>query len=145
MDKSPIDIGHTLKDILQTLAQIMAIPETDGLIEDDIDLDIEFIAGMVGLQALDVLDGFGEAHGEVEQDVALVGGGGGAGEVADVGHRGAGPVGDDVEGEEEAAEGVEVPDVGVVADCLYISIVAKIRIHRLGMWKGQGRTYGGGR
>ena len=71
-----------------------------------------------------MLDGFGEAHGEVEQDVALVGGGGGAGEVADVGGGGAGPVRDDVEGEEEAAEGVEVPDLGVVADWRYISIGA---------------------
>ena len=91
-----------------------------------------------------MLDGFGEAHGEVEQDVALVGGGGGAGEVADVGGRGAGPVCDDVEGEEEAAEGVEVPDLGVVADCR--TLASARRWEKVGGWRrGKGRRYREGR
>ena len=71
---------------------------------------------MIGLEPLDLFDGFGEAHGEVEEDVAFVGGGGAAGEVSYVRGGGEGPVEDYVEGEEEAAEGVEVPDLGVVAD-----------------------------
>ena len=65
---------------------------------------------MVGLAALDALDGLGEAHGQVEEDVAVVRVGGRASEVFNVRGGGAGPVCDDVEGEEEAAEGVEPPE-----------------------------------
>lgn len=116
MDKGAVDARHTLEHILQTLAQVVAVPEGHALVEDDVDFDVELVARVVGLAALDGFDGFGEAHGEVEEDVAVFVGGGGAGEVFDVGAGGAGPVDDDVEGEEEAAEGVEPPEGGVVAD-----------------------------
>ena len=95
MDKRAIHDGHALQHILETLPQIMTIPQTRILIENDIDLDVQLVASVVGLYILDLGDGLGEAHGEVEEDVALVGGGGGAGEVADVRGAGAGPVGDD--------------------------------------------------
>jgi len=85
-------------------------------IDDDVDLDVELVAGVVGLQALDSLDGFGKAHGHVEQDVALVSRGTGAGEIANMLCRGATPVDDDVGGEQDAAECVEPPDLGKVAD-----------------------------
>lgn len=97
MHKRAIHIRHALEDILQTLAQIVGISQADVLVDDDVDLDVELVARVVRLEALDLLDGFGEAHGQVQQDVALVGGGGGAGEVADVREGGAGPVYDDVE------------------------------------------------
>lgn len=74
---------------------------------------------MVRLQALDLLDGLGEAHGQVEQNVALVGRGGEARQVLDVLGRRLGPVEDDDHGEEQAAEGVEPPDPRVEADCSY--------------------------
>lgn len=117
MDKSAIHNRHALQHILQTFPEIVTVPQTGILIEHDIDLDVQLVPGMVRLQVLDLSDGLGEAHGEVEEDVALVGGGGRAGEVADVGGAGAGPVGDDEEGEQQAAEGVEPPDLCVVADC----------------------------
>lgn len=53
---------------------------------------------MIRLQALDLLNRACEAHGEIEQDVAVRSGGCGAGEVADVGGGGAGPVDYYVEG-----------------------------------------------
>lgn len=94
----------------------MAIAEGHALIQHDVDLDVELVAGVVGVQGLDVADGLGEAHGEVEEEGGLLGGRGGAGEVADVRGGGAGPVGHDEEGEEQAAEGVEVPGGGVETD-----------------------------
>ena len=84
MHKGPIDHRHTLKHILQALPQVMTIPDRRLLIQDNIDLHIQLVAHVVRLQALDLLDGLSEAHGEVEEHVALVGGGCCAGEVADV-------------------------------------------------------------
>ena len=70
--KRALDARDTLKDVLQALAEIMAIAEAHALVEDDVDFDVEFVAGVVGSDALDAFDGAGEAHGEVEEDVALV-------------------------------------------------------------------------
>ena len=116
MDKRPVHARHALQHILQALAQIVAIPQRHPLIQDDVDLHIQLVAGVVGLAALDGVDALGEPHRQVEQDVAVVGGGGGAGEVPDVGGGGAGPVEDDVEGEGEAAGGIEPPEPGRGAD-----------------------------
>ena len=116
MHECPLNTRHALKHILQALAQIMRVPETHLLVvEDDVDFHVESVTGVVGLEALDGFDGFRESHGEVKEDVAFVGGGGGAGEVADMGGGGEGPLEDDVEGEDEAAEGVEGPEVEVEA------------------------------
>lgn len=93
----------------------MAIPQTHVLIQHDIDLHVEFIARVIRLDTLYGLDGLGEAHGEVKEDVAIGGGRGSAGEMADMCCGGQGPIEDDVEGEDEATEGVEPPDVEVVA------------------------------
>ena len=71
---------------------------------------------MIRLQALNLLDGAGKAHCEVEKDVTVSDGGCGAGEMADVGGGGTGPVPHDVEGEKQAAEGVEPPDGTIVAE-----------------------------
>lgn len=76
MHKRAINHRDTFEHILQTLAQIMAIPQTRVLIKHNIDLDIELVARVISLQALDLLDRLREAHGQVEQDVALVGRGG---------------------------------------------------------------------
>lgn len=103
MHKRPVHGRNTLQHILQTLTQIVTVPQSRVFIQHDIDLDIQLVAGVVRLQTLDGADGLGEAHGEVEEHVALIGGGGGAGEVADVFGRRGGPVEDDVEGEEETA------------------------------------------
>lgn len=82
----------------------MAISQRRVLVQHDIDFDVEVVAGMVGLQALDLLDGLCETHGEVEKDVAFVGRGGGTGKITDVLGRGLRPVVDDVEGEEDTAQ-----------------------------------------
>jgi hypothetical protein len=106
MHKRPLHSRHTLKHILQTLPQIMRIPQTRPLIQHNVHLQVQLVARMVRLEALDVLDGLRKSHGQVQQHVTLVSGGGCAGEVADVGGCCAGPGGDYVEGEEDAAEGV---------------------------------------
>lgn len=111
MHKGAIHTRHALKHILQTLAQIMTVAQGSSFIEHDIHFDNELVARVVGLQALNLADGAREAHGEIQQDVAVGGRGGGAREVADVRGRGAGPVDDYVEREEEAAQGVEPPDL----------------------------------
>lgn len=84
MHKRAIYRGHTLQDILQTLAQIVAVSQTHVLVQHDVDLDVQLIARVIRLQALDVADRLRKAHGEVEQDVALVRGRGRATQVADV-------------------------------------------------------------
>ena len=116
MHKRPVDRRHAFQHILQALAQVVAVAQTHVLIQHDVDLDVELVARVVGLQTLDGLDGLGEAHGEVEEHVTLVGGGGGAGEVADVLGRGRGPVQDDEEREQQAPQGVEPPHARVEAD-----------------------------
>ena len=115
MNKRAIDTGHALKHVLQALAKIVAVAQTHTLIDDDVDLDVQFIAGVIGLQTLDFLDSAGEAHGQVEEDVAVSGRGGGASQVADVRRRGARPHENDVQREQQATEGVEPPDREVIA------------------------------
>ena len=115
MDEGAFDGRHALEDVLQALAQVVAVAEGHVLVEDDVDLDVELVAGVIGLQALDFLDGAGEAHGQVQQDVAVGGGRRGARELADVRRRRARPVDHDVQREQQAAEGVEEPDVQVGA------------------------------
>jgi len=61
---------------------------------------------VIGLQALDLFDSLGEPHGEVEEDVTLVRGRGGTGQVPDVAGGGTRPVDDYEDGEEETAETV---------------------------------------
>lgn len=68
MDISTLNRRHTLKHILQTLAQIMAIAQTHFVLQDDIDFDIQHIAGVVSAQVLDLEDRFGEPHRHVQQD-----------------------------------------------------------------------------
>lgn len=76
----------------------MAVPQRHVFVQDDIHLDVELVPRVVRLDALDLLDGLGEAHGQVQQDVTIHGVGGGTGEVFDMGGRGQGPVEDDVAG-----------------------------------------------
>lgn len=109
MHKGTIDSGYRFQNVLQALSQIVAVSETGVLVEHDVHFDVEFVAGVVGLQALDPLDGLGEAHGEVEEHVALIGRGGCSCQVANVPGRRTGPVDDYVDGEEETAEGVQPP------------------------------------
>jgi hypothetical protein len=75
----------------------MGIPQTRPFVKDNIDFDIQFVADVVGLQALNMLDGLCEAHGQVQEDISLVRGSGLAGEVADMLVCGVGPVEDDIE------------------------------------------------
>ena len=62
----------------------MRIPQAQPIVQDDIDLDIEIITCMICMYTCDLSDTPREAHSDVEEDVALIGGGGGSSEVLDV-------------------------------------------------------------
>lgn len=114
MNEGAVHDGHALEDVAQTLAQVVAVLEGDAVVEDDVNFDIELVAGMVGLQALDLADGVGEAHGEIEQDVALIRRGAEARQVLDVLQRRLGPVEHDDEGQEQTTQSIHPPDAAEI-------------------------------
>ena len=63
VNESAVDSWNRFEYILQTLTQVMTVPETHALVEHDIDLDVKFIARVICLKTLDALDGVREAHG----------------------------------------------------------------------------------
>lgn len=48
VDKSALDVGQALELALQRLADIMRIAQADLRVHDDVDLDVETLAGVVG-------------------------------------------------------------------------------------------------
>lgn len=106
-----------LEKVRQHLTQVVRVLERRDGRQDNIDLDKQLVARVVGAQVLDLANGGGEPHGEVEEQVTFVLVGGEAGEVADMVRRRLAPGGDDNEGEEETAGCVEPPDSAVEADC----------------------------
>ena len=98
MYKGPVNNGDRLEEVGEHLAEVVAVLKGHVGGQDNVDLDDELVAGVVGAQVLDAADGGGEAHGEVEEQVALVGLGREAAEVADVVDRRLGPLEDDEEG-----------------------------------------------
>jgi len=72
VNKRTINNGDTLKHILQALTEVVGIPQGHVPVEDDVDLNVELVAGVVRLQALDLTDRLGEAHRQVKQHVAFV-------------------------------------------------------------------------
>ncbi len=121
--------------------QVVAVFERGAGVKYDVHLDDQLVPAVVGLQPLDLLDGLGKPHGQVEHcgelkrgcgmdsmggarvatsrltDVSLVRCCGKTGEMSDVLKRGLGPVENDDEGEQQTTEGIKPPDLGVVADC----------------------------
>ena len=65
MHKGAINIGHAFKHILQALAQIVAVPQSHGGVEHDVDFDDEFVPRVIRLQALNLANRAGESHREV--------------------------------------------------------------------------------
>ena len=94
----------------------MAIPQRHLLIQHDIDLHIELVTRMISLAPLDRLDALREPHCQIQQDIAVLGRRGRTGEVTDVRRGGAGPVEDHIQRQSEPAQGVEPPELGIVAD-----------------------------
>lgn len=118
MHKRPVHNGHTLQEVRQNLAQIMGILQRHARVQHNVHLDEQLVACVVGAQVLDASYGGGETHCQVQQQVALVRLCGEAGQVADVVGGGLGPLEDDEEGEEEAARGVEPPNVAIETNCV---------------------------
>lgn len=98
MDKRPVYDWDGFEEVGQHLAEIMAVLERSRRTKNNVDLDEELVAGMVGTEVLDLTDSGCKTHSQVEKQVSLVGLGGKAGQVADVMGRGLAPVEDDNEG-----------------------------------------------
>ena len=64
--QSPLDNRQTLNNILQTFAQVMAVPQPNMLVDDQINFDVQIVTSVICLHGSDLLDSVGEAHGEVE-------------------------------------------------------------------------------
>lgn len=116
VNKRPVHNGDRLEEIGQHFAQIMAVFERRDSREHNVHLDEKLIARVIGTQVLNLADGGGKAHGEVEQQVSLIGLGRESGQVADVLGGGAAPDEDHDEGEEETAGSVEPPNPAVEAN-----------------------------
>lgn len=89
---------------------------------------------MVGAEVLDLADGSGEAHGEVQQQVTLVRLRTEPGQVADVMCRSVTPGEDDDERQEETASGIEPPDLAIETDCAAVLVVVLIWIRAGCLW-----------
>lgn len=66
MNKGPLDIGQCLQLILQILTQIMRLPQRCVGRHDNVDLDDEAWARVVGLARVDGSDAVVECHGLVD-------------------------------------------------------------------------------
>ena len=116
MNKGSVHVGDALNDVLQALSKVMRIAKTRFFVENDIHLHIERITSVIRLKALDLFDGVGEAHGQVEQDAMFVRAGRHAHQILDVQGRGSGPVDDDEKGEQYSTKRIEPPLLGVVSN-----------------------------
>lgn len=115
----------------------MAVFQRSAGVQNNIHLDNQLVARVVGLQALDLPDGLGESHGQVKHcelsadctdasymqhlgakrtNISLVGSGRKAGEMPDMFKGGLGPVEDDDQGEDQTTEGIKPPYSGIVSD-----------------------------
>lgn len=71
MHKSPINCRDILQHALQALTQVMTIPETCLLVQNNINLNNKLVTGMVCFQTLDLLNELGEPHSHIQQNVAV--------------------------------------------------------------------------
>lgn len=62
----------------------MAILKFKARVQDEVDLNIKFVASMIGRDVRDLVDALREAHSEVQQRVEVIHRRGGAGEVLDI-------------------------------------------------------------
>jgi len=75
----------------------MAVSQVHVLIKDNVDLNIKLVSCMVSLQALDLFDGLGESHSEIEQYVSFVSSCCSSREIPYMASRSVGPVKDNKE------------------------------------------------
>lgn len=66
MDKGTIHGRHTLQNVLQALSHIMAIPKASPLINNQVYLNIELVAGVVSLEVLNLLNDPRKTHRHVQ-------------------------------------------------------------------------------
>ena len=66
MYKRSVDHWNALKDVLKAFAKIVAVSQARVLGEDDIHLNVQFVAGVICLESLNVFDRLRKAHRQVE-------------------------------------------------------------------------------
>lgn len=72
VDKGTVDKWDRFQNILQRLGEIVRVFQRHVLIKNDVHFAKQFITVVVCLKSLHLLDGLGEAHGEVEEDIPLL-------------------------------------------------------------------------
>lgn len=72
MNKSSINNRHRLQEICQDLAEVMTVLERHLGGKHNVSFDKKFVASVVGAQVLDLTDGGGEAHGQVQKQIPLI-------------------------------------------------------------------------
>jgi hypothetical protein len=82
----------------------------------NVHLHKEFVARVIGTQVLNLTDGGGKAHGEIEQQVSLIRLGRESSQIANMLGRGPTPDENHKEGEEETAGSVKPPDSAIEAN-----------------------------
>ena len=65
MHKGAIDHGNALEDVLKAFAEIVTIPQTGVFRENNVHLNIEFVARVIRLEALNVSDRLCKSHSQV--------------------------------------------------------------------------------
>lgn len=68
MHKCPLHNGQALNHKLQTLSKVMSILQSKFLVQDNVDFNVDSVSGVICMYRCDSLDGFGEAHDEIEQN-----------------------------------------------------------------------------
>lgn len=116
VNKRPVHNGNGFEEIGQYFTQIVAVFEWRNGREHNVHLHKKLVARVIGTQVLNLADGGGKAHGEVEQQVSLVGLGREPGQVADMLGGGAAPDNNHNEGEEETAGSVKPPNSAIEAN-----------------------------
>lgn len=87
----------------------MAVSQTRVLIKHNVYLDIEFVSRMVRLQTLNLFDGLGETHCEVEKHIPFISSGRRASEISNVTGGGSRPIENDEERKEQTSKCIKPP------------------------------------
>lgn len=116
MDECTIHDRHRFKEVGENLAQVVTVLEWSDSRKDNVYFHEKLVARMVGSKVLNLANGRGKAHGQVEQQISLIGLGRESRQITDVMRRSPTPHQDDDKGEKQAAGGIEPPYTAIEPD-----------------------------
>lgn len=67
VNESPVDDRYRFEEVGQDFAKVMTVFEGHVCRQNNVDLDDQLVASMIGSEVLDLTDSCGEAHGKVEE------------------------------------------------------------------------------